>query len=123
MVIHVYKATTLNCFMKIFFGEIICSTHQKKCLSTILGNFWKIELGGGGGLPYSHTYIHMAWTIFLFKILKFKKFNTFFFFFFGGGGQKNEYCLRYEEIVNIFGGLVHYWTNWGVISIHFRAFS
>ena len=28
---------------KIFFGKIICSTHQKKCFSTILGNFWKIE--------------------------------------------------------------------------------
>ena len=29
--------------MKIFFGKIICSTHEKKCLSTILDNFWKIE--------------------------------------------------------------------------------
>ena len=33
----------LNCGKKIFFGKIICSTHQKKCFSTILGNFWKIE--------------------------------------------------------------------------------
>ena len=31
------------CAKKIFFGKIICSTHQKKCFSTILGNFWKIE--------------------------------------------------------------------------------
>ena len=31
------------CAMKIFFGKIICSTHQRKCFSTILGNFWKIE--------------------------------------------------------------------------------
>ena len=31
------------CDKKIFFGKIICSTHQKKCSSTILGNFWKIE--------------------------------------------------------------------------------
>ena len=29
--------------MKIFFGKIICSTHEKKCFSTILDNFWKIE--------------------------------------------------------------------------------
>ena len=29
--------------MKIFFGKIICSTHQKKYFSTTLGNFWKIE--------------------------------------------------------------------------------
>ena len=28
-------------FVKI--GKIICSTHQRKCFSTILGNFWKIE--------------------------------------------------------------------------------
>ena len=33
----------LICAKKIFFGKIICSTHQKKCFSTILGNFWKIE--------------------------------------------------------------------------------
>ena len=31
------------CAKKIFFDKIICSTHQKKCFSTILGNFWKIE--------------------------------------------------------------------------------
>ena len=33
----------LNCAKKIFFFKIICSTHQRKCFSTILGNFWKIE--------------------------------------------------------------------------------
>ena len=31
------------CAKKIFFGKIICSTHQRKCFSTILHNFWKIE--------------------------------------------------------------------------------
>ena len=30
------------CFENIF-CKIICSTHQKKCFSTILGSFWKIE--------------------------------------------------------------------------------
>ena len=35
--------TILNCAKKLFFGEIICSTHERKCSSTILGNFWKIE--------------------------------------------------------------------------------
>ena len=35
--------TILNCAKKIFFCKIICSTHQRKCFSTILGNFWKIE--------------------------------------------------------------------------------
>ena len=35
--------TILNCAKKIFFCIIICSTHQRKCFSTILGNFWKIE--------------------------------------------------------------------------------
>ena len=29
---------------KIFFVKIICSTHQRKCFSTILGKFLKIEL-------------------------------------------------------------------------------
>ena len=32
-----------TCAKKIFFDKIICPTHQKKCFSTILGNFWKIE--------------------------------------------------------------------------------
>ena len=31
------------CAKKIFFGKIICSTHQRKCFSTILHNFWKID--------------------------------------------------------------------------------
>ena len=31
------------CAKKIFFGKIICSTHQRKCFSSILRNFWKIE--------------------------------------------------------------------------------
>ena len=35
--------TILNCAMKILLGKIICSTHQRKCFSTILGNFLKIE--------------------------------------------------------------------------------
>ena len=35
--------TILNCAKKILFVKIICSTHQRKCFSTILGNFWKIE--------------------------------------------------------------------------------
>ena len=33
----------LNCEKKIFFVKIICSTHQRKCFSTTLRNFWKIE--------------------------------------------------------------------------------
>ena len=32
-----------TCAKKIFFGKIICSTHQRKCFSTMLCNFWKIE--------------------------------------------------------------------------------
>ena len=31
----------LICAKKIFFGKIICSTHQRKSFSTILGNFWR----------------------------------------------------------------------------------
>ena len=31
------------CAKKIFFVKIICSTHQRKCFSTILGNFWKFD--------------------------------------------------------------------------------
>ena len=36
--------TILKCVKKIFFVKIIFSTHQRKCFSTILGNFWKIEI-------------------------------------------------------------------------------
>ena len=35
--------TIWNWAKKLFCGKIICSTHQKKCFSTILRNFWKIE--------------------------------------------------------------------------------
>ena len=35
--------TFSNCAKKIFFVKIICSTHQRKCFSTTLRNFWKIE--------------------------------------------------------------------------------
>ena len=35
--------TIFNCAQKIFFVKIFCSTHQRKCFSTILGHFWKIE--------------------------------------------------------------------------------
>ena len=31
------------CAKKIFFGKIICSTHQRKCFTTMFRNFWKIE--------------------------------------------------------------------------------
>ena len=31
------------CAKKIFFVKIICSTHQRKCFSTVLGNFWKFD--------------------------------------------------------------------------------
>ena len=35
--------TISKCAKKIFFGKILCSTHQKKCFSKLLGSFWKIE--------------------------------------------------------------------------------
>ena len=35
--------TILICAKKIFFGKIICSTHQRKSFSTIFRDFWKIE--------------------------------------------------------------------------------
>ena len=35
--------TFSKCAKKIFFGKIICSTHQKKCFYKLLGSFWKIE--------------------------------------------------------------------------------
>ena len=35
--------TILNCAKKLFFGKIICPTHQRKCFSTIFRDFWKIE--------------------------------------------------------------------------------
>ena len=35
--------TLSKCAQKIFFGKILCSTHQKKCFYKLLGSFWKIE--------------------------------------------------------------------------------
>ena len=32
-----------NLCLENIFCKIICSLHQKKCFSIILGNFWKIE--------------------------------------------------------------------------------
>ena len=51
----------------------------------------------------------MAWTIFLVQ-----NFEIQYFLRGGGGGvRKNEYFWGYEEIVDIFGRSLHYWTNWG----------
>ena len=39
-----WKLCTISkCAKKIFFGKIICSTHQKKCFYKFLGWFWKIK--------------------------------------------------------------------------------
>ena len=35
--------TISKCAKKIFFGKILCSTHQKKCFYKLWGCFWKIE--------------------------------------------------------------------------------
>ena len=35
--------TISKCAKKIFFGKILCSTHQKKCFYKLLGSFWKFE--------------------------------------------------------------------------------
>ena len=37
------NCTISKCAKKIFFGKILCSTHQKKCFYKLLGSFWKIE--------------------------------------------------------------------------------
>ena len=53
----------LICSMKIFFGKIIYSTHQKKCFSTILRNFWKIEFLKEYWQARSLTKMVNIWTI------------------------------------------------------------
>ena len=55
--------TILNCAKKIFFVKIICSTHQRKCISTILGNFWKIEFFEGISTGADLTRMVKIWTI------------------------------------------------------------
>ena len=60
---------------------------------------------GEGGTPI-FSYIHMAWTIFGFKILKFNILGVSEKDKFWGGG--------YEELVDILeGGSFYYWTNLG----------
>ena len=53
----------LNCDKEIFFGKIICSPHLKKCFSTILGNFWKIEFFDGNSTGVDLTKIVKFCTI------------------------------------------------------------
>ena len=53
--------TILNCAKKIFCGKIICSTHQRKCFSTILHNFWKIEFLKG----YRQAWTWQKWWKFV----------------------------------------------------------
>ena len=55
--------TISNCAKKIFFVKIICSTHQRKCFSTILGNFWKIEFFDGISTGVDLTKMVKIWTI------------------------------------------------------------
>ena len=55
--------TILNCAKKILFGKIICSSHQRKCFSTILGNFWKIEFFEGISTGADLTKLVKIWTI------------------------------------------------------------
>ena len=38
-----WKFCTISNVLRIFFGKILCSTHQKKCFYKLLGSFWKIE--------------------------------------------------------------------------------
>ena len=35
--------TISKCAKKTFFGKILCSTHQKRCIYKLLSTFWKIE--------------------------------------------------------------------------------
>ena len=51
------------CATKIFFSKIICSTHQRKCFSTILRNFWKIEFLKEYRQARSLTKMVNIWTI------------------------------------------------------------
>ena len=51
------------CAKKIFFGKIICSTHQRKDFSTILRNFWKIEFLKEYRQARSLTKMLNIWTI------------------------------------------------------------
>ena len=71
----------LICAKKILFVKIICSIHQRKCFSTILRNFWKIEflkeyrqahtLQNGENLNYLNLfYEYIFWQNYLFHSSK-----------------------------------------------------
>ena len=60
------------CARKIFFGNIICSTHQRKCFTTILGklNFWRnIDRCGPYKMVKIWTILNCAKKIFFGKII------------------------------------------------------
>ena len=63
---------------------------------------------------YSDIFIHSLSQFFGFKTLNFNIFSGF---------RKNEYFLRYEDFVDIFGGHHKIGLYLGVISMHFRVFS
>ena len=81
---------------------------NKHCLLTfslhLYSNWSKRRVFVGGGGTQIFSYKHTAWTFFWFKILKFN--------IFGGFRKMNSFGV-YEEIVDILGRSLHYWTNWG----------
>ena len=61
--------------------------------------------GGGGVLPYFHTYI---WLGPFFGVQNFE--IQYLFGVWGRRFRKYEKFCGYEEIVDIFGRSLHYWT-------------
>ena len=94
----------LICSMKIFFCKIIYSTHQKKkkCFSTILRNFWKIEFWRNIDRhgPYKNgenlNYLKLCKELFFVKIIcsthQRKSFSTIL-----GNFWKIEFLKEYRQ--------------------------
>ena len=90
----------LNCAKKIFFGKIICSPHQRKCFSTILRDFWKIEFWRNIDRrgPYKMVKI---WTISVWA----KK------FFFGKIICSTHQRKCFSQILRNFWKIENFWRN------------
>ena len=74
-------------------------------------------------LPYPQGWGSTVIFSYIHRLGSFLGVQNFDFFMGGGGGQKIEYFGGYDEIVYIIGESRKTGPFWGIISIHFRAFS
>ena len=95
-----------TCAKKIFFGKIICSTHQRKCFSTMLRNFWKIEFLK----EYQQARTLQKWWKFVLSQFVLRKY--FLAKLFVPLIKRSPQFLQFLENLGISTGAGNFWKNW-----------